>query len=96
MTFEVIDSLFTVSLNSTVTLALAAILLLIGGAIRDRVPVLARFCIPAPVIGGTLFVVLNLILTLTGVMKFQFDVALQDVFIWPSSPPWVWAPPCGC
>lgn len=81
MTFEVVDSLFTVSLNSIVTLALAAVLLLIGGAIRDRVGFLARFCIPAPVIGGTLFVVLNLILTLTGVMKFQFDVSLQDVFM---------------
>ena len=81
MTFETVDSLFTISLNSVVTLALAAILLLIGGAIRDRVGFLARFCIPAPVIGGTLFVVLNLILTLTNVMKFQFDVTLQDVFM---------------
>jgi len=37
------------------TIAFAVVLLLIGRIIKKWVPVLEKFFIPAPVIGGTLF-----------------------------------------
>ncbi len=81
MAIEVIDSVLTVSLDSICTLALAAVVLMIGSAIRQRVGFLTRFCIPAPVVGGTLFVVINLCLTLSNTVKFDLDTSLQDAFM---------------
>ena len=43
------------------TIAFAVVLLLIGRVIKKWIPVLERFFIPAPVIGGTLFSIILLI-----------------------------------
>ncbi len=81
MKFEVIDQLFTISLNSTLTLALAAILLLIGYVAVRKVPLLAKFCIPAPVVGGFLFMLITWIGHLNGSFRFEFDDPFQSVFM---------------
>ena len=47
--------MFEYTFNMAETLAIAVILLLLGKGIKKRVPILERFFIPAPVIGGTLF-----------------------------------------
>ncbi len=59
------------------TLALAAIVLFIGYAVRKRIGVLDRFNIPAPVVGGFLFAALSLTLRQTGAVAFEFDTTLQ-------------------
>jgi ESS family glutamate:Na+ symporter len=59
------------------TLALAALVLFAGYGIRRRVPVLDRYNIPAPVVGGFLFAGLGLALRLTGTLAFEFDTTLQ-------------------
>lgn len=59
------------------TLAFAAVVLFVGYGIRRRVPVLDRYNIPAPVVGGFLFAAISLALRLTGVMAFEFDTTLQ-------------------
>ena len=43
------------------TIAFAVVLLLIGRVIKKWIPILERFFIPAPVIGGTLFSIILLI-----------------------------------
>ena len=60
------------------TVALAAVVLFIGYGIRRKVPVLDRFNIPAPVIGGFAFAILALVLRQTGLLSFEFNTTLQS------------------
>ena len=60
MSFEVIDSIFTIKADSIMTVAMAAVLLLIGFFIKSKVKFLDKYCIPAPVVGGFLFMLLPL------------------------------------
>ena len=46
-----------IELDMYQTLALSVLVLLLGKFLRERVRVLEKFCIPAPVIGGVLFAV---------------------------------------
>jgi glutamate:Na+ symporter, ESS family len=71
------NSLLQLRLDMIQTLALAAIVLFAGYGIRRRVPVLDRYNIPAPVVGGFVFAALSLALRLTGVLGFEFDTTLQ-------------------
>lgn len=81
MKFEVIDNLFTINLNSVLTLALAAILLLIGYLLVRKVNFLAKFCIPAPVVGGFIFMLITWVGHSTGSFTFVFDDPFQSVFM---------------
>ncbi len=67
----------TFKLDMIQTLALAALVLFAGYGIRRRVPVLDRYNIPAPVVGGFLFAAVALVLRLAGVVAFEFDTTLQ-------------------
>lgn len=71
----------TVSLDMMQTVALAALVLFAGYGIRRRVPVLDRFNIPAPVVGGFLFAAIALGLRQTGTLNFEFDTRLQGPFM---------------
>ena len=53
------------------TLAAAVLVLMLGKFLRERVRLLERFCIPAPVIGGVLFALIALFLVL-GVTHTSF------------------------
>lgn len=68
----------TLTLDMVQTVALAAVVLFIGYGIRRRVPVLDRFNIPAPVVGGFLFAGLALALRQTGALAVEFDTTLQS------------------
>ena len=59
------------------TLALAAVVLFAGYAIRRKVAVLDRYNIPAAVVGGFLFAAGALALRLAGWVILQFDTSLQ-------------------
>ncbi len=67
----------TLKLDFTQTLALASVVLFGGYAVRRRVPMLDRYNIPAPVVGGFLFAALALVLRVSGSVAFEFDTALQ-------------------
>jgi ESS family glutamate:Na+ symporter len=69
------------TLDMMQTVALAAVVLFVGYGVRRRVGVLDRFNVPAPVVGGFLFAAAALALRQTGVLTFQFDVALQTPFM---------------
>ncbi len=60
------------------TLAFGGVFLLVGYGLRNLVPILARYNIPAPVIGGLLVAVAALIARNRGVTLFQFDTTLQS------------------
>jgi ESS family glutamate:Na+ symporter len=65
-------------LNFVHTLAFSGIVLFIGYWIRRLVPPLARYNIPAPVIGGLLIAVATLVARQSGVTLFEFDITLRD------------------
>ena len=60
------------------TLAFAGVALLLGEGLRRVVPVLARYNLPAPVLGGLLVAVVVLIARGQGVTLVQFDTTLQS------------------
>jgi glutamate:Na+ symporter, ESS family len=67
----------TLHLDMVQTLALAAVLLFVGYGVRRAVPVLDRYNIPAPVIGGFLFAAVALGLRMAGWLVIEFDTTLQ-------------------
>ena len=60
------------------TLAFAGVALLVGEGLRRLVPVLARYNLPAPVLGGLLVAVAVLLARGQGVTLVQFDTTLQS------------------
>ncbi len=61
------------------SMALGVIVLLIGSYLVRKIDFLGRFCIPAPVVGGTLFAILALILHQTGTLDIELDNTLRVV-----------------
>jgi ESS family glutamate:Na+ symporter len=60
------------------TLAFAGVALLAGEGLRRVVPLLARYNLPAPVLGGLLVALVALIARGQGVTLLQFDTTLQS------------------
>lgn len=77
MTFGIEKGVYTLSLGMEATLAWAIILLLIGRWLVQRVYILQRFCIPAPVVGGLIFSLLTLFLHQTGLMAVKMTTTFQ-------------------
>ena len=81
MNFEIVDNIMNISLDSTLTLALAGILLLVGYSVKKQVNALNKYCIPAPVIGGFIFMFITFIGHKTGAFKFNFENTFQSTFM---------------
>lgn len=71
----------TLELTMVQSAGWAVILLLLGNWIKRRFYFFQRFAIPAPVIGGFLFSIINLVLNQTGLLTIKFDVSLQSFFM---------------
>lgn len=63
------------------SIGIAVVLLLLGIWLKQRIYFFERFAIPAPVIGGFLFALINLVLHQTGIAEFTFDTTLQSFFM---------------
>ena len=61
----------TIELNVYHTIAIAIVILIAGEAIRNRVMVLQKYCIPVPVVGGLLCTVIILIGHETAAVLFR-------------------------
>lgn len=72
--------MFVIYFDMIQTVAFAIVLLLIGSFLCKRIPFLYKYNIPAPVVGGILFALLNWGLRSADV-GFRFDTALQDPFM---------------
>ena len=55
------------------TLAIAVALLLLGRWIKEKVTILKKFFIPAPVVGGLIFSIVTLIGHEYNLFQFSFD-----------------------
>lgn len=77
MEFEIVEGIQHINLDMTMTTALAAVLLIIGYAIKNKVNWLQKYCIPAPVIGGFLFMLITFLGFRTNSFVFNFDTVLQ-------------------
>jgi len=65
-------------LNLIHTVAFAGVFLFVGYALRRRIRVLARYNIPAPVVGGLIVALVALAARSSGLTIFEFDITLRD------------------
>lgn len=70
-----------INLNMYHAVALAAVLYWLGNILCSKVSIFNKYCIPAPLVGGVCFSLLNTILYATGVAYIAFDSTLQTVFM---------------
>ena len=83
-----------IELDMYQTLALAVLVLMLGKFLRERVRLLDKFCIPAPVIGGVLFAIFTCICYVTGVAELTTP---SKRCAWScSSPRWAFRPTSRC
>ncbi|MEL3900405.1 MAG: sodium/glutamate symporter [Treponema phagedenis] len=81
MSFEMVGSVFTIKLDAIFTLALASILLLLGYWVKNKVKVIEKYCIPAPVVGGFLFMFITYAGHVSGTFSFNFVNTFQSPFM---------------
>ena len=63
------------------TTAMAVVIYYFGAWLKTKWSVLEKFCIPAPVVGGLIFAILNLVLKEMGILQFTLDTTLQKPFM---------------
>lgn len=71
----------TLELTAYQAVAVASIVLLIGRFLRAKFPFLDNYCIPAPVVGGLVFALVNLAGYVTGIGCITFDGTFQTFFM---------------
>lgn len=81
MSFETIEGVLNINATAIMTTAMAAVLLLIGYFVKNKVTILNKYCIPAPVVGGFLFMFISFAGHMTGSFTFNFDTLYQDPFM---------------
>ena len=69
------------SLDMYQATAVAALVLLLGRFLVKKIPILDRYCIPAPVVGGFVYAILHLIVRSAGIVEIAADMTLKDVFM---------------
>ena len=70
-----------ITFNVFETMALATLVFYLGKYLREKIKILSKYCIPAPVIGGIVFSVLVLILRLVANINITIDTSLQNLFM---------------
>lgn len=81
MALEMIKNVLTIKASAICTTALAAVMLLIGYWVKGKSNALQKYCIPAPVVGGFLFMFVTFIGHQSGTFAFKFDTYYQDPFM---------------
>ena len=92
MSIETVGNVLTMKADAIMTLAMAAVLLLIGYFIKGKIKFLQKYCIPAPVVGGFLFMFITWLGHGTGAFSFQLIPTSRTPSCWPFSPRSAWAP----
>ncbi len=73
--------MFTIELNMYQAAAVAALVLLLGRVLSGLFPVLKKYCIPEPVVGGVVYAVIHVLLRSAGILEISFDATLQTFFM---------------
>ncbi|WP_097027556.1 sodium/glutamate symporter [Clostridium peptidivorans] len=63
------------------TAAVAVVMYYLGEWIKSKFPVLQKFCIPGPVVGGIVFALVNTLLKVNGILTLSMDTTLQTPFM---------------
>jgi ESS family glutamate:Na+ symporter len=71
----------TIALAALPSLLAACIALLIGSVLTDRVSLLSRFSIPAPIVGGLLVALAMLLLQLTAGLRFTLETSTKSTLL---------------
>ena len=69
----------SIHLNIYQTLAAAIAVYYIGVFLRMKIGFLRKYCIPAPVVGGILFALINCILYTNGFWTYEQDTIMQNI-----------------
>lgn len=70
-----------IKLDIAQTLAIAAVLLVVGEFVKKRIGILERFFIPGPVIGGLIFSIVALIGYQTKTFEFEFYANIRNLLM---------------
>lgn len=81
MSFEFIDNIWVVQVNMITTLAVAGLVWIIGMSLQKRIKFLRKYCIPAPVVGGFLFMIFSFIMYSAKIFAIDFDLTFQEFFM---------------
>jgi ESS family glutamate:Na+ symporter len=71
----------SVALSPLPSLLAACLVLLAGGLLAQQVPLLARYSIPAPIVGGLIFAALSLVAERTIGLGIAFDTSAKTPFL---------------
>ena len=69
------------SLDMYQATAVAALVLLLGRFLVKKIPILDRYCIPAPVVGGFIYAIVHCIVRSAGIIEISADMTLKNVFM---------------
>lgn len=81
MSLTIVNGMLQISCGMTMTAALASAFLLAGFRIKEKLPFMRKYCVPAHAIGGFLFMFLAFAGYKTGLLAFDFDLTLQEIFM---------------
>lgn len=81
MNFLIVDNIFTISIDMTTTLAVAGLVWIVGMVLQKKVSILRKYCIPAPVVGGFLFMLISFAGYATRLFIIEFDTTFQSFFM---------------
>lgn len=73
--------MFEFELNMYQAIGVAAIMFWIGSIAVSKSKFLSKYCIPAPLVGGLVFALINTILATSGIIVISFDTTLQTVLM---------------
>lgn len=63
----------TIKIGMFQMLAIAVLVVYLGQFIRNKLPILKKYCIPSAVVGGTLVSIVTCVLYLTGIVQFEWE-----------------------
>ena len=81
MNFQNVDGVLTINVDMVATVAIAALLLVLGYFIKSKVKFLEKYCFPAAVVGGFLFMLFTWFGRGTELFAFNFVTTLQPFFM---------------
>lgn len=75
------EGILSIRADGICTTALAAVMLLLGVWLKGQSRLLRKYCLPAPVVGGTLAMLLVFLGHETGLFQMEFDTQFQIPFM---------------
>ncbi len=81
MTIKMVAGMLTLNTSAIMTVAMAAVLLLLGYWVKGKLGFLTKYCIPAPVVGGFIFMFVTYLGHISGSFAFKFDTYFMSPFM---------------